>query len=541
MIGSKKRKIGQNINWTLTLTPLVIILSLFILLMVFPKSSEAAIMFLRDLLVNKFGSFYMVFGLGVLLLAIWLAFSPYGKIKLGDMEKPRFSTFAWGSMIFTSTMAADIVYWSLIEWAYYFGAQPFALEGLTLAQRQDFAASYPLFHWGPIPWSFYLLPAVAYGYMFFVKKRNRQTLSEACRSTIGSKADSLLGKIIDIFSIVGLLAGTATTFSLATPLLSLAISTSLGIEQSTSLTIAILVFIALVYTTAVLLGIKGIENLSNACVVIFLTLASIFLFFGPTRYIIESGITGIGKMINDFFSMATWMDPARLSGDGVSGFPQDWTIFYWAYWIAWFVATPFFIGRISEGRTIRQTILGGFTAGLAGTYTSFIVFGNFGLFQQISGRVDAAGMLSAGASPSEVIVAIINQLPFSKIVLIILALAMVAFYASTFDAITLVVSEYSLKKIDSGKEPPKRLRAFWAVIFIILPIALIFNDSTLRTLQTLSIVAAFPLALIMGLIIYSFLKDVRKDAAQYEQGLIRERKRKIVSFGEIAISKKRTE
>lgn len=115
MIGSKKRKIGQNINWTLTLTPLIIILSLFILLMVFPKSSEAAIMFLRDLLVNKFGSFYMVFGLGVLLLAIWLAFSPYGKIKLGDMEKPRFSTFAWGSMIFTSTMAADIVYWSLIE------------------------------------------------------------------------------------------------------------------------------------------------------------------------------------------------------------------------------------------------------------------------------------------------------------------------------------------------------------------------------------------------------------------------------------------
>ena len=202
---------------------------------------------------------------------------------------------------------------------------------------------------------------------------------------------------------------------------------------------------------------------------------------------------------------------------------------------------PLLIGRISEGRTIRQTILGGFTAGLAGTYTSFIVFGNFGLFQQISGRVDAAGMLSAGASPSEVIVAIINQLPFSKIVLIILALAMVAFYASTFDAITLVVSEYSLKKIDSGKEPPKRLRAFWAVIFIILPIALIFNYSTLRTLQTLSIVAAFPLALIMGLIIYSFLKDVRKDAAQYEQGLIRERKRKIVSFGEIAISKKRTE
>ena len=255
-----------------------------------------------------------------------------------------------GFYVFTSTMAADIVYWSLIEWAYYFGAQPFALEGLNSSPEAGFCSLLSFVPLGTYTMEFYLLPAVAYGYMFFVKKRNRQTLSEACRSTIGSKADSLLGKIIDIFSIVGLLAGTATTFSLATPLLSLAISTSLGIEQSTSLTIAILVFIALVYTTAVLLGIKGIENLSNACVVIFLTLASIFLFFGPTRYIIESGITDIGKMINDFFSMATWMDPARLSGDGVSGFPQDWTIFYWAYWIAWFVATPFLLEEyLKEG------------------------------------------------------------------------------------------------------------------------------------------------------------------------------------------------
>ncbi|WP_080843951.1 BCCT family transporter [Cytobacillus gottheilii] len=505
-----KSKKGQ-IDWTLTLAPLLIIIVLSFLLFMFPEVSGSAIEYLRSIFVGDFGSFYMIFGLGVFLVAVWLAFSRYGHIKLGAIEKPRFNNFAWGAMIFTSTMAADILYWSLIEWAYYFGASPFGIEDLSQAQRQDFASTYPLFHWGPIPWSFYILPAVAYGYMMFVKKRKRQTLSEACRSTIGKHADGALGKAIDIFSIVGLLAGTATTFSLATPLLSLVVSTTLGIPQSTALTILILAIIALVYTIAVTLGLKGISKLANLCVIIFLALIAIFLFFGPTRYMIESGITGVGKLVNDFFSMATWMDPLRVSGEGGSGFPQDWTVFYWAYWIAWFVATPFFIGKISEGRTIKQTIIGGFTCGLLGTFTSFIVFGNFGLFQQTQGNVDAAGMLAAGSSPSEVIIQIFQQLPVSGIALVLLAIAMVAFYASTFDAITLVVAEYSLKKLEPGQEPPKYIRVFWALIFIILPIALIFNETTLSMLQTISIVAAFPLAIIMGIIIFSFLKDLRND------------------------------
>jgi betaine/carnitine transporter, BCCT family len=506
----KERK---EIDWVLTLSPVLLIIILALLLLINPTAGANTIEFLRSIFVGKFGSFYLIFGLGVFLLAIWLAFSKYGSVKLGDTPKPRFNTFAWGAMIFTGTMAADILYWSLIEWAYYFGANPFAIEDPTLAQRQDFASTYPLFHWGPIPWSFYILPAVAYGYMRFVKKRNRQTLSEACRSTIGDKADGFLGKAIDIFSIVGLLAAMATTFSLATPLLSLVVSTLFGIPQSTFLTIVILGIIALTYTIAVTIGLKGISKLANFNVIIFLVLIGIFLFLGPTTYIVESGVTGVGKMVNDFFSMATWMDPLRQSGaeGSDSGFPQDWTVFYWAYWIAWFVATPFFIGKISEGRTIKQIILGGFGVGLLGTFTSFIVFGNFGLFQQTHGKVDAAGMLNDGAGPSEVVIEIFNQLPIPGVALLLLAVAMIAFYASTFDAITLVVSEYSVKKLKEGQEPPKFIRVFWSLIFILLPIALIFNDSTLSMLQTFSIVAAFPLAIIMGLILYSFLKDLRND------------------------------
>lgn len=509
----KKQSRLDGIDWGITLTPLCIILVISAALMLMPEQSKAVISTLRSFFVNDLGFFYILLGLGILGLAIWLAFSKYGNIKLGEREKPLYSNFKWGAMIFTSTMAADILYWSLIEWGYYYGATPFAMENMTLAQKQDMASAYPLFHWGPIPWGFYILPAVAYAYMMFVKKRQRQSLSEACRPLLGNKVDKAPGRFIDVFAIVGLLAGTATTFSTATPLLSQALAYLLGIEVTPLLSIIILLVIGGVFSAAVLWGMKAISRLADICVAVFFVLLAIFFIGGPKIYIIETGITAIGTVVQNFFHMATWMDPLRVSSTGGNGFPQDWTIFYWAYWIAWFVATPFFIARISEGRTVKQTILGGLSCGLMGTWISFVVLGNFGLYQQTHGALDVAGALLEGAAPADVILNIFLQLPagFSQIALVVLIVAMVAFYASTFDAITLVVAGYSEKEVKRIEEPRKGLRIFWALVFLLLPIALLFSESTLSLLQTVSIIAAFPLGIIMIMIVYSFFKDLRKD------------------------------
>ena len=238
---------------------------------------------------------------------------------------------------------------------------------------------------------------------------------------------------------------------------------------------------------------------------------AIFLVCGPAKYIIETGVTAIGTVANNFFSMSTWMDPLRLSGDGVSGFPQNWTIFYWAYWISWSVATPFFIGQISEGRTIRQTIVGAYIAGVSATFLSFIVFGNYGLHLQVTGLVDVAGQLLS-ESPAAAIISIFESLPVPEIALVVLILAMVAFYASTFDALTMVIASYSVKNIGQGEEPGKKLRIFWSIVFIVLPIALLFNQSTLSLLQTLSICAAFPIMIIICVIIAGVIKSLREDS-----------------------------
>ena len=495
---------NNTIDWGITLIPLALILLLSGLIFVFPEQSSSIIASLRNFFVNDLGFFYILLGLGILITAIIIAFSKYGSIQLGKLDKPRYSTFSWGSMIFTSTMAADILYWSLCEWSYYYDANIFGQGTLSLVEKQDWASAYPLFHWGPIPWAFYILPACAYAYMMFVKKRKRQTLSEALRPLLKDKSDGIFGKVIDIFAVIGLLAGTATTFSLATPLLSEALASLLGIESSKAISIFSLCVIGLVFMVAVLKGMKAISYLANFCVIVFILLAAWFFLFGPKIYLIETGITAIGTVINNFFSMATWMDPTRSSG-----FPQDWTIFYWAYWIAWFVATPFFIAKISEGRTIKQTILGGLCCGMAGTFTSFIIFEGYGLYLQVTGALDVAGMIAQGVNVSTVILMIFETLPMHQIALVILIVAMIAFYASTFGAITLVIASYSEK--EEKEEPSKKLRAFWSIVFLLLPIALLFAESTLSNLQTISIIAAFPLGLIMIGVAASFIKELRED------------------------------
>lgn len=228
-------------------------------------------------------------------------------------------------MIFTSTIAADILFYSLCEWTLYAG-EPHIEE---MGGVQKWASTYPLFHWGPIAWGFYIVLAVAFGFMPHVRDREKQKFSEACRPLLGKRIDGLCGKVIELIAIFALL---------------------------------LYVFIA---------GGEGV-------------------------YILETGLSALGNMTQNFIGMSTWMDPLRDNS-----FPQNWTIYYWAYWMVWCVATPFFIGKISKGRTIKNVILGGYGWGLAGTYTAFIILGNYGLAKQMKDGLDVSGYIAEGGAFSQ--------------------------------------------------------------------------------------------------------------------------------------------
>ena len=293
---------------------------------------------------------------------------------------------------------------------------------------------------------------------------------------------------------------------MATPLLSAALGEVFHIPAGVTLTIMILLLIAVVYTLTVWFGMKGVARLATGCTYLFFALLVYFLVGGgEMRYILETGVSSIGNLAQNFIGMSTWTDPLRENS-----FVQNWTIFYWAYWMAWCVANPFFIGKISKGRTIRNTVLGGYGWGLAGTFTSFIVLGNYGLSQQMKGTIDIAGEIAAGGDVSAAILEIFHTLPLPELGLLILVVTMIAFYATTFDALTMVVSSYSYKKLDVDQEPDKRVRTFWSVLFILFPIALIFSENSISSLQSVAIIAAFPIGLIVITIVASFFKDARK-------------------------------
>ena len=500
---NKRSSIG-NIDWMITLVPFILIMGVAGLLFLFPERSNAVIGQVRFFFGDTVGLYYLVIGVGVLLVSIFLSFSKYGDIVLGEPnEKPKYSFFAWGSMMFTCGLAADILFYSFAEWVMY-ATNPHIAEMGSIA---EWAGVFPLFHWSFIPWAFYLVLAVAFGFMLHVRKRNRQRYSEACRPVIGKHADGLLGRFIDLFALFALLAGTATTFSVATPLMAGVIVKLFHIEVSrTVVTIVILLITCAVYTYAVLHGFKGIGILAKVCIYLFFGLLLLVLLIGGQgRYIVENGFQSLGKMFQHFIELSTYTDPSRTNN-----FPQDWTIYYWAYWMVWCIAAPFFIGNISRGRTIRQTVVGGYIFGVGSTIVSFIILGNYSLGLQTSGAADFIAQYEASGDLYELILNIIQTMPLSTFILILVLITMIAFYATSFDSIAYTAACYSYKQLGDDEHPNTWITLLWCMLLIVLPIALVFSESSMNNIQSVSIISAFPIGVIMIVMIWSFLKDAKR-------------------------------
>ncbi len=496
----------KRIDWMITLVPFILIMALAAYLFLFPDRANGVISQVRFFFGDTLGSYYIIIGVGFLVVSLFLSFSRFGNIVLGEPnEKPRYDFFTWGSMMFTCGLAADILFYSFAEWVMYAANPHIAQMGGSIL---EWAGVFPLFHWSFIPWSFYLVLAVAFGFMVHCRKRDKQRYSEACIPVIGEKhAHGLLGRIIDLFALFALLAGTATTFSVATPLMAEIIVTLFGLSISrTTVTIIILLLTCAVYTYAVLHGFKGISFLAKLCIYLFFGLQIAFLLIGGQgRFIIENGVESLGKMVQNFIGLSTYMDPGRTNS-----FPQDWTIYYWAYWIVWCIAAPFFIGNISRGRTVRQTILGGYIFGVGSTISSFIILGNHGLGIQTARAADFIAQYESTGDLYELIISIVRTMPGSGVFLIWIMLSMIAFYATSFDSIAYTAACYSYKKLDTDEKPHPMITLLWCILLIVLPIALVFSESSMNNIQSVSIISAFPIGFIMILMIWSFIKDAGK-------------------------------
>lgn len=438
--------------------------------------------------------------IGLFIILLWLMLGRYGRVKLGGVDdQPEFSRFSWGGMLFCASMGTSIMFWSIVEPLYYYTGPPFGIESGS-KEAADFAVSYGLFHWGISAWALYALPAVVMAYSFYVRKDPSLKISAACRGVLGKHADGLVGKVIDILVIWSMIGGLGTSLGLGVPMVSAVIGSIFNIEPSLTLNLIIIVIWTVIFSASAYMGLyKGIRKLSDWNVYMALGLAIFVIIVGPTLFLLSYFTNSLGIMLDNFMRMSLYTDPINKSG-----FPQTWTVFYWA----WFAATAPFIGifvaRISKGRTIRELIFNVLMWGSIGSWLYFGVFGGYAIDLELSGKVALTEILSEQGGQA-VIVAVLNSLPLPLVVSIFFVILGFIFLATSLDSASYVIASVATKELTGEEEPARWHRLLWGVLLSALAISLTIVGG-LKVVQTSSVLVSVPVLVMYVLLSVSLIK-----------------------------------
>jgi len=487
-----------------------LLLAVTLPLVIFPEQGAIWVDLARSFVVENFGFLYLALGAGAGIFMLFIAFSDIGRISLGDPdEAPEFKTSSWAAMLFCAGIGASILYWGTIEWAYYFQAPPFQVEPRS-AEAARWAAAYGIFHWGPLAWAIYLIPALPIAYFYYVRHRQVLKVSEALLPVLGEKkAHGNTGRFIDVLFVFGMLGGGATTLGLAAPLINEGVHELFGAPRGITTQIIVLIVCTAIFGGSAYAGLKkGIQNLSIINMWLALGLLAFAFVMGPTVFMANTGLDALGRVLSNIVHMATWIEPfGDFENFEDTHFPQDWTIFYWAWWLAFAPSVGLFIARISRGRTIREMIIGSMFFGTLGCFLFFMCLGNFGLYLQLSGQLDVVAILN-DQTPTAAIFAILSEMPMRGMVIGVYTLLAVIFTATTFDSISYILAAVVQREIDD--EPMRWNRLFWAAALSFMPITLLLLGG-LDTLQTASIVGGAPLLVVAVLLCIAIVKVARFD------------------------------
>ena len=488
-----------------------LLLAVTVPLLVFPVQGAGQVLLAKNFITENLGFLYLAMGVGAGAFMLFIAFSDIGQISLGDPdEEPEFSTVSWAAMLFCAGIGASILYWGTIEWAYYYQGPPFQVEGRS-AEAARWAAAYGIFHWGPLAWSIYLIPALPIAYFFYVRKRPVLKISEALLPVLGEHhAHGKTGKLIDVLFVFGMLGGAATSLGLAAPLINEGAHELFGAPKGIRTQIVVLLLCTAIFGASAYAGLKkGIQTLSKINLWLALLLLAFVFVAGPTVFLANTGIDSLGRVLTNLIHMATWIEPfGGFDNIEDTQFPQDWTIFYWAWWLVYAPSVGLFIARISRGRTIRAMVVGSISFGTLGCFLFFTVLGNFGLYLQLSGELDVVRILNT-ETPEAAIFAILNMLPMRYFVIGTYTILALIFTATTFDSISYILASVVQKELVDD-EPMRWNRLFWAFALSIMPIALLLLGG-LQTLQAASIVGGAPLLIVALLLCIAMVKVARFD------------------------------
>ncbi|WP_110928150.1 glycine betaine uptake BCCT transporter [Bacillus massiliglaciei] len=452
--------------------------------------------------IDYLGWVYLGATLFFVFFSIYLLFSKYGDIRLGKKtDRPDFNTASWLAMLFGAGMGIGIVYWSVAEPVTHYTTPPYG-KAYTV-EAANTAMKYTFFHWGLDPWAIYTVIGLALAF-FQYNKRLPAAISSAFHPILGDRIYGPIGKTIDVLSVFATVFGIATSLGLGAMQVTAGMHNLFGVPNALSVQLLVIAVATVLFIISINSGLeKGIQYLSNTAMILSFAIMLVILIVGPTMTITKVFFNTTGLYISDFIHMSLRLIPF---GEG-SGWIASWTLFYWAWWIAWAPFVGMFIARVSKGRTVREFVIGVLIVPTLGTCLWMSIFGGSALeLVQKAGNHDLAAFITENVSLS--IFTFFDYLPFSSL-LSILGFAVVAiYYITVADTATFVLGMLS----EGGTlNPSNKIKVTWGIIQSAVAAVLLVAGG-LNVLQTASIAAALPFALIMIIMCFSLQKGLKSEA-----------------------------
>ena len=512
MEGINKYKIGQDniqkfgLDIHKTVFPIsAILILIFVIATLFsPQVAKEILDGTKWWAINNFDWLFMLSGNFFVIFCLLLIVLPLGKVRIGGNDaKPEYSNFAWISMLFAAGMGIGLMYWSVAEpLAYYTGWTNTPLNVIArTAEAKELAMGATMFHWGLHSWSIYAVVGLSLAFFSYSKKLPL-TMRSAFYPILKERVWGWPGHLIDILSVFATIFGLATSLGLGAQQVSSGLKFLFGINNGVSTQILIIISISTFTLISVIRGLdRGVKVLSKFNFLLVLLLVLFVIVVGPTLNI----ITGIGTTLANYASNIIELSGFINRKD--SDWFHDWTVFYWAWWIAWSPFVGMFIARISKGRTVREFLI---TILLIPTLVTTIWMSTFGLtaLEQVIGNV---GSLTNGISDKSLaLFQMLENLPLASITSSIAIFLVIVFFVTSSDSGTLVIDSItSGGKIDS----PIIQRIFWAILVGLVAIALLYlgGSNALSAMQAASITTALPFTLILLIMSYSLFKALNEE------------------------------
>ncbi|ETW11674.1 choline/carnitine/betaine transport protein [Roseivivax marinus] len=478
----------------------ILIVSFIIFGAVFSETAGTVFSAMQGWLAGNFG-WAMIILVNILLIAVvYLAFGRFGDIRLGRMnEKPAYDLFSWTAMLFSAGIGIGLIYWGVAEPLYHYFAPPIGDPETEAAARQAMVISF--LHWGFHAWAIYAIVALSLAYFHF-RKGLPLTIRSALYPLLGERIFGFWGDVVDILAVFGTMFGIVTSLGLGAMQINSGLGTVFGIGQSATVQIIIIAVITAMATMSVVAGLDGgIKRLSNINILLSIVFLAFMLVVGPTLFIFDTFVQSYGAYVRDLVEWGTWAEAWQSDGT----WQNSWTIFYWAWWVSWAPFVGVFVARISRGRTIREFLIGVMLLPATIMFFWFCAFGGTAL--QISLGGDASLVEATREAYGDAMFALLDFFPASELMSGFAIVLIVMWFVTSSDSGSFVID---MLTAGGDPDPPKVQRIFWAISEGAVASVLLLAGG-LSALQAAAVIAGFPFAIVVFLILIGLFKALSWD------------------------------